>query len=107
MQPCRGIAWQGSSSRCSAARELRNLALRKTDSQNEHQTIDPQCLENHCPEGPEPTLRESVGSPFQAEPRRCPPARRSRYNRLEPASDCSVRWLIKRYKTLNIDSSCI
>ena len=34
-----------------------------------HRTIDPQCLENPRPEGAEPTLTGSVGSPFHAEPR--------------------------------------
>jgi hypothetical protein len=50
MQPCRGIAWRGSSSRCSAARELRNLALRKPIAERASDDR-PQCLENPRPEG--------------------------------------------------------
>src|SRR5216683_4494348 len=71
MQPCCGITWWGSSSRCSAAREpiLSRCTEWKRSSDDR-----PPCLENPRPEGAESTLTENAASPFQAEPRQgdCP-----------------------------------
>ena len=58
---------EGSSSRCSAAREV--LLPRCTLTGGSHRTIDPHALKNPRPEGAESTLTENVASPFQAEPR--------------------------------------
>ena len=58
---------EGSSSRCSAAREaiLSRCGLRGKS----HRTIDPHALKNPRPAGAESTLAENVASPFHAEPR--------------------------------------
>src|SRR5579872_893551 len=58
---------EGSSSRCSAAREV--LLPRCTLRGGSHRTIDPHALKNPAPAGAEPTLTENAASPFQAEPR--------------------------------------
>src|ERR1700730_13179894 len=57
----------GSSSRCSAAREL--ILSRCVPTGNSHRTIDPHALKNPRPAGAESTLTENVASPFHAEPR--------------------------------------
>src|ERR1019366_6825889 len=67
MQPCWGIPWWDSSSRCTTAREL-ILPRWASRIRNRHRTIDPHALKIPAPAGAESSLTENVTSPFQAEP---------------------------------------
>ena len=77
---------EGSSSRCSAAREV--LLPRCTLTGGSHRTIDPHALKIPAPEGAESTLTENVASPFHAEPRH---VKFERFSDEKTSATCSAR----------------